>query len=78
MKSETLKVVTMQGCPFCTKTKELLSELGQPYEEIEAGTTDGRTILENVGSRGVPVLLKGDQHVIGFQPERIRVLLING
>lgn len=67
----------MQACPFCTKAKDLLNELGQSFEEIDVGSAEGRAALERVGAQGVPVLFNGDQHVIGFQPEQIRALLAN-
>jgi glutathione-dependent peroxiredoxin len=37
LKSESVVVVTKEGCPFCSKAKSLLSEYGYQFDEVVAG-----------------------------------------
>lgn len=75
VQNDVLKVVTMQGCSFCVRVKEFLGELKEPYEELDVRSEEGQLVMERTGSRGVPVLIKGSQHVIGFNRDGIMKLL---
>jgi glutathione-dependent peroxiredoxin len=37
LKSESVVVVTKEGCPFCTKAKSLLSDAGYQFDEVVVG-----------------------------------------
>lgn len=70
---EEIIVYTTPTCPWCTKVKSYLSEKGVSFREINVAT-DGeaaRKMVEITGQRSVPVIAKGDQYVIGFNPGQI-------
>ncbi|HYH04083.1 MAG TPA: glutaredoxin family protein [Bacillota bacterium] len=70
---EEVIVYTTPTCPWCTKVKGYLNEKGIQYREVDVAT-DGdaaRKMVEVTGQRSVPVIAKGEQYVIGFNPEQI-------
>jgi glutathione S-transferase len=60
----------LPGCPFCTKVKNKLSELGLAYESREVPRSHAaRTEVEEVsGQTGVPVLVD-ESHGVDGMPE---------
>lgn len=70
---EEVIVYTTPTCPWCTKVKEYLNEKGVHYREVDvaADWDAARKMVEVTGQRSVPVITKGDQYVIGFNPEQI-------
>ncbi|PHQ39699.1 glutaredoxin [Halorubrum persicum] len=54
-----LTLYELEGCPYCTKVKTKLSELGLEYESVLVPRSHGeRTEVEEIsGQTGVPVLV---------------------
>jgi len=72
-----VKVYSTPTCPWCTKVKEYLQELGVDYEEIDV-SKDRAAAMEMVrqtGQMGVPVTFVGDKFVVGYDPDAINELL---
>lgn len=54
-KPQPVSIFTKPGCPFCVKAKELLTEHGYRFEEIELGKTVSLTSLKAItGQETVP------------------------
>lgn len=61
-------IYTKPWCPYCTAAKELLSEKGVPFMEIDImGKADKRDemITKARGRSTVPQIFIGDRHVGG-------------
>jgi len=72
-----VKVYSTPACPWCTRVKEYLQELGVDYEEIDV-SKDRAAAMEMVrqtGQMGVPVTFVGDKFIVGYDPEAISELL---
>lgn len=66
-------VYTSPTCPWCTRLKSYLNEKHISYDEVDvsADHSAAMKMVDVTGQRSVPVLMKGDQFVIGFNPEQI-------
>lgn len=72
-----LTVYTTPTCPWCSRLKDYLNEKGVSFNEVDvsADYDAAMKMIDLTGQRSVPVLAKGDQYVVGFNPEQIdRVL----
>ncbi|WP_435065573.1 glutathione S-transferase N-terminal domain-containing protein [Halobaculum sp. EA56] len=65
-----LVLYELEGCPYCAKVKNKLSELGLEYESIMVPRSHGeRTEVKEVsGQTGVPVLVD-EEHGVEGMPE---------
>jgi glutaredoxin 3 len=70
---EEVTVYTTPTCSWCTKVKAYLNEKGISYREVDvaADAAAARQMVEVTGQRGVPVITKGEQYVVGFNREEI-------
>ena len=67
---------TTTWCGYCTKTKNLLDDMGVAYVEVDVEhSSEGRRQFEALGGRGVPLLKIGENVVKGYNPEAVRRLL---
>lgn len=61
---------------FCNRTKEFLSKKGVLFTERDVSTDEKALAeLENLGYRTTPVILIGDEVVVGFDQKRLDDLL---
>jgi glutaredoxin 3 len=74
---EEITVYTSPTCPWCTKVKSYLDEKGIVYREVDvaADADAARQVVEVTGQRGVPVIAKGSDYVVGFNREEIDRIL---
>lgn len=74
---EQIDVYTTPTCPWCGKVKEFLREKGAKYSEIDvaADPSGARKLVELTGQRSVPVTVKKDQIVVGYDPEQLAMLV---
>ncbi|MGM0591888.1 MAG: glutathione S-transferase N-terminal domain-containing protein [Halobacteriota archaeon] len=65
-----LVLYELQGCPFCVKVKNKLSELGLEYESrmVPAAHAQRTEVKEVSGQTGVPVLVD-EEHGVEGMPE---------
>ncbi|HOJ78790.1 MAG TPA: glutaredoxin family protein [Bacillota bacterium] len=70
-------IYTSPSCPWCTKLKDYLDEKGVGYQEIDVSEdyNAAMKMVDLTGQRSVPVLMKGEQYVIGYNPEQIDRIL---
>ena len=76
-------LVGRSTCPWCLKTKELLSNLSVDYYWVDLNTLDAKNTSEVIGAlkvcgqtSSVPILLvNGDTCIVGYQEARIREVL---
>jgi glutaredoxin-like YruB-family protein len=73
----TVTVFTTPSCPWCRRAKEFLSQRGVPFVErdVAADPVASAEMIQRSGQQGVPVLLFGDEVVVGFDRPRIERLL---
>lgn len=66
-------VYTTPTCPWCTRLKNYLNEKNISYHEVDVAADHdaARKMIDLTGQRSVPVLTKGDQFIVGFNPEQI-------
>ena len=72
-----VKVYSTTTCPWCHKAKEFLDELGVEYEDINVAEDQeaAQEMVEKSGQRGVPVVMIGDEVIVGFNPDAIKQAL---
>jgi glutathione S-transferase len=63
-----LELYELEGCPYCTKVKTKLDELGLEYEShMVPRSHNERTEVEEVsGQTGVPVLVDPENGITGM------------
>lgn len=71
-----VKVYTSNTCPYCTMAKDYLKEKGVEFNEknvqVDAAARDE---LISMGYTGVPVLVIGEEEIVGFDRARIDAAL---
>lgn len=63
------------GCPQCIATKKYLDSLHVEY--VVKDVSNDKEALEHItslGIRQIPVIEKGEQRIIGFDPVKIEAL----
>ena len=69
-------VYTSNTCPYCTMAKDYLKEKGVEYEEKNVqNDAAARDELISMGYTGVPVLVIGEEEIVGFDPGKIDAAL---
>ena len=65
-------VYTSNTCPYCTMAKDYLKEKGIEFNEKNVQTdAAARDELISMGYTGVPVLVIGEEEIVGFDRARI-------
>ncbi|WP_068454308.1 glutaredoxin family protein [Aedoeadaptatus pacaensis] len=65
-------VYTSNTCPYCTMAKDYLNEKGVEFEEKNVqNDAAARDELISMGYTGVPVLVIGEEEIVGFDRARI-------
>lgn len=65
-------VYTSNTCPYCTMAKDYLKEKGVEFEEKNVqNDAAARDELISMGYTGVPVLVIGEEEIVGFDRARI-------
>jgi len=70
-------IYTTPTCHFCHMAKEFFAEHGIAYTEhdVASDIERRRELIEKSGQLGVPVILVGNDLVVGFDEGRLRELL---
>jgi len=72
-----IRVFSTQFCPYCVTLKEFLKKYNVEFEDIDV--SENRSGLEEMvrksGQMGVPVVEIGDKIIVGFDREKISLLL---
>jgi len=70
-------IYTTPTCPYCHRTKEYLSRKGISYVEPDVAV-DGdkaREMIQKSGQMGVPVIVIGDEVLVGLNQAKLDSLL---
>ena len=71
-----VKVYSSNTCPHCVTAKKYLDEKGVEYEERNVQTNpEARKELMAMGHMGVPVIIIGEDEIVGFDQGKIDELL---
>lgn len=70
-------VYSTPTCPWCSRAKAYLAQLGVPYEDkdVSRDVEAAREMVRISGQMGVPVLVIDGNVVVGFDKPRIDELL---
>jgi len=71
-----MKEVTIYStptCHFCHMTKDFLSENNIPFKDYNVATDleKRKEMVDRSGQMGVPVILIGDEVMVGFNKEKL-------
>jgi glutaredoxin-like YruB-family protein len=73
MADKEIKVYSTSTCPWCRKAKEYFNSKGVKYSDYDVAQ-DREKLQEMVdltGQRGVPVIVIGNQVIVGFNQPKI-------
>ena len=72
-----VKVYSTQTCPYCVMAKEFLKENKIEFEDIDVGANQeaAKEMVEKSGQMGVPVIMVGDEIIVGFDKEKLKKAL---
>ena len=75
---KTVKIYSTPTCHFCALAKEYFKENNVPYEDIDVALDPKarNEMVEISGQLGVPVIVIGEDIVIGFNKSKIAELLV--
>lgn len=74
--SSELVLFTTNWCGYCKKAKAYLAGKGVSYREVDIESNAGAAAYAQAGGqRGVPLLFKGGQRVLGFSTNAYDALL---
>lgn len=64
-------------CTYCNQAKEYFKANNIPYTEynVASDLQKRKEMVEATGQLGVPVISIGNEHIVGFQKERLAALL---
>jgi glutaredoxin 3 len=70
---EEITVYTSPSCPWCNRVKSYFAEKGVSYREIDVNTDyeSAKHMMDLTGQRAVPVITKGSDYVIGYNPQEL-------
>jgi glutaredoxin len=67
---------TTARCPACVAAKSYLSRRGVPYEERDVErSSEAMKEFRNLGGRGVPLIVVGNERMTGFNPQRFERMI---
>lgn len=73
---ENVVVYTSSTCPYCTLAKDYLEEKGVEYTEKNVQSDPAaRKELMAMGHMGVPVVVIGEEQIVGFDKNKIDLAL---
>ena len=72
-----VKIYTTTTCPYCHTAMEFFKENKVEYQEInvQKDSNAAKEMVEKSGQMGVPVIMIGDEIIIGFDKEKIKATL---
>lgn len=72
-----IAVYTTPTCPYCHHVKDFLDERGVKYTEYDVSVDKAAAdeMVRKSGQMGVPVVIVGDQIIVGFDRARLEQLL---
>ncbi len=76
-KPQSVTIYTTPTCHFCHMAKEFFAEHKIPFTEhdVARDLEKRREMIEKSSQMGVPVIVIGDEIIVGFDENRLRELL---
>jgi glutaredoxin 3 len=77
MADKRVVIYSTPTCPYCKRAKDYLTRKGIPYREynVAADRDAAKEMVKKSGQMGVPVILIGDEVLIGFNQTQLDRLL---
>jgi len=77
MAEKKVTIFSTPTCPYCVRAKDYLSQKGIPYVEcnVAADRKAARKMVKRSGQLGVPVIMIGDEVIVGFDPAQLDQVL---
>lgn len=74
--ADTVTIYTTSTCPWCTRAKAFLRQKGVPFQEknLEFDPAAADEVVRRSGQMGVPVIIAGDEVIVGFDRARLERL----
>jgi glutaredoxin 3 len=71
--AEPVTVYTTTTCPWCVRVKEYLKQKNVPFQEknVEYDRAGAQEMIQRTGQMGVPVIIAGDDVIIGFDRPKL-------
>lgn len=72
-----IKVYSTESCPHCIMAKDFLKEKNIDFIDIDVSADRGAAeeMIEKSGQMGVPVILIGEEVIVGFDKEKLIEIL---
>lgn len=72
-----IKIYGTEQCPYCKMAKEFLEEKGVNFRYFDVGKDEValKEMIDKSKQMGVPVIIIGDEVIIGFKKSKIESLL---
>lgn len=72
-------IYSTPSCTYCAQAKEFFKEKGVEFTEhdVAADAEKRQEMIQKSGQMGVPVVMVGDEMVVGFMRDRLEELLEN-
>jgi len=72
-----VSIYSTETCTYCKMAKEFFKANNVPYQEFDVGhdIPKRQEMIEKSGQMGVPVIMVGDEMIIGFNKPRLSELL---
>jgi len=76
-KNKKIEIFSTPTCHFCNLAKAWFKEKGLAYEEYDVASNveKRKEMVEITGQLGVPVIVIGQDVIIGFNPNKIEEIL---
>jgi glutaredoxin-like YruB-family protein len=77
MVNKSITVFTGPGCQYCVQVKKYLASKEIPFTEVDVSLDEEKAnaMVERSGMMGLPQLWIGDDVVVGYNIEKIELLL---
>ena len=74
---KTVKIYSTPTCHFCQMAKDFLKGKGITYTEFDVAHDLERRqeMIQKSGQMGVPVIMVGDEVIVGFDQEKMAIAL---
>ena len=74
---KTVTIYSTPTCHFCQMTKEFLGEKGIAYTDynVASDLEKRQEMIQKSGQMGVPVIVIGDELIVGFDKEKLESVL---
>ena len=74
---KSVSIYTTETCGYCKMAKEFFQKNNVEYQEFNVGTDleKRKEMIEKSGQMGVPVIMVGDDVIVGFNKPKLETLL---